>query len=479
MMKTVPAVDAAPSELLERHPARQPFLVRGDGTSQTFRQVRDEVGRRCAALTQSGIGPGRVVALKVLDPIEFVLWHLAILEAGAVSVPLNPYAPDEDIRHTLTVAQATDWLDASGGPHPLEAVPLTWTAPGAGVILLTSGSTGKPKPCGLGWSALMHTAAQVMEAHRLTGADCAFSPLPLFHINALVVAVLGSLMAGSRLVLVERFSASAFWRTVDAQGVTWVNAVPSILNVLAARPESPSTRTRLRFIRSASAPLPAATRQVVEERFGTGVVETYGMTEAASQITANPLPGEGARPGSVGLPCGIDVRVVDRHGKERPAGVRGLVEIRGPSVVKPTWGPNSWVGRVLHEGWYPTGDLGRLDLDGFLYLEGRTRDIINRGGENIFPQELEEQLLAFPGVIDAAVVGRPHAILGEVPVAFVVSDPPRPTLEDDLRTWMGDKLARYKLPVQYVVVDELPKGRTGKTSRPQLRRWAASVRDHG
>ncbi len=473
------ALGAAPLALVERHPAGDPFLVRSDGTRQSFGEVRDAVHRRRERLTVSGIGPGRVVALKVMDPIEFVLWHLAILEAGAVSVPLNPNAPDEDIQHTLQTAHASDWLEGGRDPHPLQHVPRNGTVPGAGVILLTSGSTGSPKPCGLGWSALMHTAAQVTQAHRLTGADCAFSPLPLFHINALVVAVLGSLLAGSRLVLTERFSASAFWNIVEAQEVTWVNAVPSLLNVLGARSEHPSDRTRLRFIRSASAPLPEATRQAVERRFNTGVVETYGMTEAASQITANLLPEEGGRPGSVGLPRGIDMRVVDRHGKERSTGVRGLVEIRGPSVIRPDWGPNHWVGRVLHQGWYPTGDLGRLDSEGFLYLEGRTRDIINRGGENIFPRELEEQLLAFPGVVDAAVVGRPHPILGEVPIAFVVSAPGQRIRENALGNWMAEKLARYKLPVQYVLVEELPKGRTGKTSRPQLRRWAAQTGDHG
>lgn len=478
MMKTIAALGAAPLALLEQHPASAMFLARADGTRLTFGQVRHDVDRRRTKLIDSRIGVGRTVALKVRDPVEFVLWHLAVLESGAVSVPINPLAPDDDIRHTLKVAQATDWVDGDHDPHALEVSHRSWVAPGPGVILLTSGSTGHAKPCGLAWPALMHTARHVVAAHRLTEADCAFSPLPLFHINALVVAVLGSLLAGSRLVLAERFSASAFWGIIEAHDVTWVNAVPSILNVLAARTERPSAATRLRFIRSASAPLPEATRQAIETRFHTGVVETYGMTEAASQITASPLPNEGARPGSVGLPHGIELRVVDRHGAERLRGVRGMVEIRGPSVIRPDWGPNSWVGRALHDDWYPTGDLGRVDQDGFLYLEGRIRDIINRGGENIFPRELEEQLLAYPGVIDAAVVGRPHPILGEVPVAFVVPDPKRRLAEEDLRTWMTAKLARYKLPSQYIVLDELPKGRTGKTSRPLLRRLAAADDPH-
>ncbi len=464
-------------ELLSARRSDREYLASTTGGRWSYEEVFNETQQRGAALKGWAVHPGQRVALQIADPGQFILWFLAVLAADAVAVPINPSAPEDDVRRTVDKSGATYFFDGEHPPTVL-ASPLVLKRgqSGAGVILLTSGSTGDPKPVGLSLEALIHTARQVASAHRLVPSDRGFSPLPLFHINALVVAVLGSLVAGSSLLVSDGFHASGFWDLVEAENISWINAVPSILMVLSQRTEEPHQPQRIRFMRSASAPLPRATKERIEARFGIGVVETYGMTEAGSQITANPLPGEGTRTGSVGRPHGIEVRVVAEDGAVMAAGERGAVEIRGAGVIDPNWGPNQWARRVMHDGWYPTGDLGYLDGDGFLYLDGRSRDIINRGGEKIFPREVEEWLLAHAKVADCAVVGRPHPILGEEPVAFVVATDEDALTIEGLDEWAEQGLARFKRPAEYFVVKSLPKGSTGKIARQDLRQ---QVREGG
>jgi acyl-CoA synthetase (AMP-forming)/AMP-acid ligase II len=452
--------------------SHQDYLATNTGAHYTYAQLAQEVFERGSALRHWGVAQGRRVALNIADPGEFVLWFLAVLSVQAIAVPLNPAAPEDDVRRTLEKSGSTDLFDGQHRPTTLmSASALHYRHDtGAGVILLTSGSTGDPKPVGLSFDALWHTAGQVVAAHQLDPRDRGFSPLPLFHINALVVAVLASLRAGSAIFIPDGFHGSDFWNLVEDFGSTWINAVPSILMVLSSRAEAPVHPERIRFIRSASAPLPAATRERIERRFHIGIVETYGMTEASSQIAANPLPEQGCRPGTVGLPRGIEVRVVGPQGERLPAGERGSVEIRGRGVLDPGWGPNQWARAVMHNGWYPTGDLGHVDADGYLYLDGRSRDIINRGGEKIFPREVEEWLLTHPQVADCAVVGRPHPVLGEEPVAFVVAADEDALAIEGLSEWAAQGLARFKQPAEYFVVRSLPKGSTGKVARQDLRR---------
>ncbi len=252
----------------------------------------------------------------------------------------------------------------------------------------------------------------------------------MFHINALVVGVLSTLVSGGSLVLDRRFSRRSFWSISQRYCITWVNLVPAIIAILAeATPPPAEVAERIRFARSASAPLAAATLERFEARCGIPVLETYGMTEAASQIAANPLEPERHRPGSVGLPVGVEVRIVDETGRTLAPGAVGMVQIRGDSVIASYWTPvdRNGVAATLpatdRGGWLATGDLGRLDDDGYLYLAGRDDDVINRGGEKIYPREIEEVLLADERVRSAVVVGRPHPVVGEEPVAFVITGP--------------------------------------------------------
>lgn len=455
-------------QALERQNSPREYLRTTQGRQWSYDQAYHEVGDRRAALTKWGVKKGHRLALKIGEPGEFILWFLAALSSDVIVVPINPAAPYDDVQRTLEKSRSHFVFD---GEHPPAYVmgPMARRESAGGVILLTSGSTGDPKPVGLSQSALWHTAQQVVLAHKLTPSDRGFSPLPLFHINALVVAVLGTLAAGGGLMVSNGFHARTFWEDVESYQATWLNLVPSILQVLSQRGEGPTHPENIRFIRSASAPLAAATREHMESRFAIGIVETYGMTEAGSQICANCLPGEHPKPGSVGLPRGIEVRVVNAAGEEVPVGVQGSVQIRGAGVIDPAWGSNRWALREMHEGWYNTGDLGYLDAEGFLFLAGRSRDIINRGGEKIFPREVEEWLMRHPMVQDCAVVGRPHQILGEEPVAFVVLDDPNQSEASGLGEWASQGLARFKQPAAYFVVTSLPKGSTGKVSRQHLR----------
>lgn len=403
---------------------------------------------------------------------------LARIALGRWSI-LTPQGPSLDGLATdgpATDGPATDG-PATDGPAPGDVGPEAAES-SASLLLASSGTTGTPKLIPLGAAQVLRTARAVADSHQLDQRDVGYSPLPLFHINGLVVGVVTTAVTGGRLVVDRRFSASRFWATVEAQGVTWLNLVPAVISVLCERPAPPpEVARRISFARSASAPLAAPTRERFEEHVGVAVLETYGMTEAASQIAANPRDPAARRPGSVGLPVDVEVRVVDRAGRRSAAGVVGQVEISGDRVVDHYWspGPPGTAGHpARHDsGWLATGDLGSLDDDGYLYLAGRVDDVINRGGEKVFPHEVEEVLLADPAVAAAAVVGRPHPVMGEEPVAFVLatpgSDADPGALAEDLGALCRNELSRYKRPAEIIVADELPSGPTGKVRHAALR----------
>jgi acyl-CoA synthetase (AMP-forming)/AMP-acid ligase II len=354
-----------------------------------------------------------------------------------------------------------------------------------GIFLCTSGTTGTPKGILLREDQLTHVAAAVAAHHRLTPADRGYCCLPLFHINAEVVGLLGTLAAGACLVVDRKFSRRGFWELIETRQITWINAVPAIITILAMDPPA-ATPERVRFIRSASAPLAPSALRRFEDSFGIPVVETYGMTEAASMITANPLDGP-RKAGSAGRPAGTEVRVVSRDEdllRPCPPGTIGRVQIRGPGVIT-EYAAGGPAGAIDADGWLETGDLGHLDQDGYLFLAGRSDDVINRGGEKIYPREIEEFLLTQPGVRSAVVVAASDEVLGQRPVAYVVpatsatsavpaTDPGGPDLADALRAACSTALPRPKRPTEFCLVPELPLGATGKVSRRRLRELAAA-----
>ncbi len=438
--------------------------------------------------------PSHRAVLQIADPLRFAVAFLGLMAGGATVVPLDPNAPEQERRHLVdllggdvlvTDQPAEDavpvWSIGEGGVAPVDLPPVPASArrtplsPHPALILSSSGTTGTPKVIPLAERQLLYVAGKVAEHHRLNGDERGYNPLPLFHVNAEVVGLLSTLVAGSSLVLDPKFRRTGFWDLVDHWDVTWINAVPAILAILArSDPPSPEVARRIRFARSASAPLPIPVLEAFESRTGIPIVETYGMTEAAAQITANPIPPQPHRPGSPGLPVGVEVRVVDTQGKVCPPAVVGSVEIKGKSVIEHYLNPGRHERlRPARErsGWLRTGDIGHLDTDGYLFLAGRADDVINRGGEKVYPRPIEDVLRLSSDVAEVAVVGQPDSILGQCPVAYVIpsraANPER--LETDLRQLAGSRLAPPHRPVAYHLRQTLPAGPTGKVSRRKLR----------
>ncbi len=470
-----------------------PFLVVPSETGSPFvlsyGKLYNDVERVRTALAQSGIHAEDRVGLQLGSPQQFVVAWLALLTMGAVAVPLATSAPATDVLRTLSRISATTLVQNWDQEVRIVSVPADISIPpathhaydGGGVILWTSGSTGEPKPVGIQTHALLHTANQVRIAHQLTDSDIGYSPLPLFHVNAEVVALLASFLAGGTIVIPERFHRTTFWDEVLEHRVTWINAVPSILSVVARDTEGPlrNLSTEVRFVRSASMPLAPVTAERWEERWGLRITETYGLSEAASQVTANSLEPEDRPRGSAGLPRGLKLRVVNEMGQCLPPHVVGGIEIRGQAVINPLWGPNQWAAEKFRDGWYRTGDLGYLDEQGHLYLKGRMREVINRGGEKIFPREIEEVVCELPAVQECAVVGAPHPILGEEVVLFIVArDNAGESVVDIVMEHAKCMLAPYKVPSRVLLVSSLPTGPTGKLAKRRLEaRLAAEDRD--
>ena len=468
-----------------------PYLEDAAGAGQlTFAGLQRSTQAWARCLDRAGIPPGARVAIRLPDPLGYASALVAVLGAGRVVVPLDPAAPTATLARVLDVARpdavvgdGPPGLPVLSPPSPDEAgepARAGRTPPAGGIFLCTSGTTGTPKGVLLRDGQLSHVAACVAIHHRLTPADRGYCCLPLFHVNAEVVGLLATLAARACLVLDRRFSRRGFWAMIEEQEITWINAVPAIITILAAEPPAAPPPARVRFVRSASAPLPPSALRRFEGAFGIPVIETYGMTEAASMITANPLDGP-RKAGSAGRPAAAQVRIVQRVPGlgERyvpcPPGTVGRVQIRGRGVIT-GYAAGGPAGAIGPDGWLDTGDLGRVDSDGYLFLAGRSDDVINRGGEKIYPREIEDFLIAQPGVRSAAVVGARDEVLGERPVAYVVpAGPARPgQLADDLRAACEAALPRPQRPAAFHLVRELPLGATGKVARARLRELASA-----
>jgi len=425
------------------------------------------------AARAAALGADGAVLVAAEDPIDFALAYLGALAAGLRVAPVAPDTSDAalaTLRHqfegTSVVVRRIDELpdaeaEASAAPETRGSA-----------VLFTSGSTGTPKGVELDAGQLLHVARAVAGHNRLTADDRGYNPLPLFHINAEVVALLATLVAGSTLVLDRRFHRTGFWQLMRERRVTWINAVPAILAILAKEPlDAPDG---LRFIRSASAPLPEAVAAAFD---GIPLVISYGMTEAASQITATPLDGS-APAGSVGRAIGAEIEARDDDGAALPAASTGRLWIRGAGVISRYFGDVA-ADRFDADGWLSTGDVGSIDADGFVTLLGRSDDVINRGGELVYPADVEDVLLRDPRVREAVVVGKPEPVLGHVPVAFVVPVDPADeqgavaTDADELRAALearaAAELPRHLRPVEITVTDELPRAATGKVQRARIR----------
>jgi acyl-CoA synthetase (AMP-forming)/AMP-acid ligase II len=479
-----------------------PYLF-GARSSRTlsFRELCDDVAQRQVFLRQWGLNAGARVGLLLGDPLTFSTWFLAGLSAGVWVAPLDPTVSEQNLHlvdqrakalNLTTVLSDRDappttslrWINVANGRWmgtdkvlESEQVPDQ-----GGVLLSSSGTTGTPKVMALPAQQLLDTATLIAHHNGLDSGDRGFNPLPLWHVNAEVVGLLATLVAGASLVLDDRFHRTGFWKIVDDFEVTWINAVPAIISRLASLQGDESPPARVRFVRSASAPLSPLLFDEFEAATGIPIIQSYGMTEAASQICANPLDGV-RKSGSVGVPVGVDVRIASLEGEATTTGAEiGHIEIKGPTVIR-AYESAAYDDRFDEEGWLRTGDLGYFDDDRYLFIVGRTDDVINRGGEKIYPLEIENVLATVAGVAIVAVIGESDEVFGQVPVAYVqpldaetlVSPGALVELVQRLRRSATDTFSKAYRPAVIKVVEEFPSHATGKIRKGSLREGAVPV----
>ncbi len=408
-------------------------------------------------------------------------FYLADLGAKALVVEKHSESPaveaarDEGIRIIeldTERSQPAGYFDLSsdGKPTPLAANQAGTAAAGdIALVLHTSGTTSRPKIVPLTHANVHASAKNIQATLGLQSADTCLNVMPLFHIHGLMAAVLAGLAAGASVFATPGFDALRFFAWLDEANATWYTAVPTMHQAIlsrAARNKAAIERARLRFIRSSSSSLPVQVLTELEATFGVPVVEAYAMTEAAHQMTSNPLPPGIRKPGSVGCAAGPEVAIMQESGTALlSAGETGEVVIRGDNVTSGYENNPSANTVAFVNGWFRTGDQGAMDADGFLTITGRLKEIINRGGEKISPREVDEVLIDHAAVQQVVTFAIPHKSLGEEVAAAVVLTEGQQLDAGDLRAFAAERLAAFKVPRKIVIVDEIPKGATGKLQR--------------
>jgi acyl-CoA synthetase (AMP-forming)/AMP-acid ligase II len=447
-----------------------------------------DVQRRSAGfseqLTDQGIGAGDTVAIKLPNRLELLIGIIGAWRVGATVTPINPTFTEPELDYQLVDSGAAVLL--TDVPTALEIPtilvqhmrPTPTTAPPAplvpaetiALLIYTSGSTGRPKGVMLDHTNLEAMTAQTVSAFDLTNLDHALTVLPLFHVNSIITGFLAPLSVGGRLTMLERFSPDAFARTINAHQPTYFSAVPAMYSRLVEGAHSLKMETHsLRFAICGAAPMSAELLQRVERQLGIQVLEGYGLTEATCASTINPLQGE-RRPGTVGLPLpGQRVAIMDENNHFLAPGEAGEIVIAGPTIMKGYHGRPAETAQTVRNGWLHTSDVGVLDDAGYLRILGRLKDMIIRGGENLYPAEIEKSLETHPDIQESAVVGAPDPVLGEVPVAYVVLRPGTTLSKEDLRSHCQASLMKIKIPTDFIELPQLPRNAMGKIDKPQLR----------
>lgn len=404
------------------------------------------------------------------DTIGYVLHHseaklVIAQDATAAAVAEAQTATSLSVPVAMLTPEMFE-RDAGGGDQEIAPAPTD-----AALLMYTSGTTGRPKGVVLTQANLLAGGGATALAHELKNNDRAMCVLPLYHINGLVVTVMSPLVSGGSVVIPGKFSVSTFWPTIAQQDCSWFSVVPTQISYLLHADESADERLpqNLRFGRSASAPLSPDVQQAFERRFGIPIIETMGLTETAAQILSNPLPPAPRKIGSPGIPFGNEVIIADTNQTEVPRGTEGEVLVRGPSVMKHYLKNVAATAEALTPGgWLRTGDLGRMDADGYVFITGRLKELIIKGGENIAPREIDEALYTHPDVIEAAAFACACPNYGQRIEAAVKLKPESPLSEADLITLCQDRVGTFKSPDRIYVINELPKGPSGKIQRSKL-----------
>lgn len=481
--------------------AMRTALVTGD-RSITYLDLWESVVRLGSALRRLGVKSGERVGVMLPNVPAFVQAYFGILAAGGTVVPLNVQYKAEEIRHVLEDATIQRILtnrlfeatlrDASHQLcHSLQVITMDGESAGlelgavdavaqtfgrdltdpedVAVCLYTSGTTGRPKGALLTHRNLMSNIVSFHQIAPCDERDLFLCVLPLFHSFAATVLMLFPLSIGAGIVLESRFVPEQTLRSMAQNKVTILCAVPSMYTVWLQLPPLQLDLSSVRLGISGGAPLPIEVLQRFEARFRVSIYEGYGLTEASPVLTENPLLGL-RKVGSVGKPLpGIELRVVDAEGKEVPPGEVGEIVARGPNIMRGYLNQPDATAEVLRDGWLYTGDLGRQDADGYVYIVDRKKDLIIVGGLNVYPREVEEILATHPAVAEVVVIGVPDSTRGEVPKAYVVVGPEATISKRELLRFMRERLAPFKVPREVEFCRSLPRTISGKVLRQQLR----------
>ena len=493
-----------------RAPEKKFLIAEADGRSWTYAEFDSAVNRAANLLSARGVGRGDVVSLLLPNGPEYVISYFACFKLGALAGPVNSLLKPEEIayvvgnseaRTLLYAAEFAETVETARGELPLlenliefgdESVTKefadepdeSWRGRALArddeaIIIYTSGTTGRPKGCLLTHANLLANARQIATWLGFTERDRLLTVMPLFHMNAVAVTTASALHAGGSTVVAPRFSASRFWQTVSDYGVTSFGSVATMLTMLLAKyPEGVPAGLRidqLRFAMCGSAPVPAEVIRRFEETFDCLVVEGYGLSESTCRSTFNP-PDARRRPGSCGLPIGNEMKVFDEDDAEVADGERGEIVLRGENVFKGYFRDEEATRRAFRAGWFHTGDVGLRDAEGFFHIVDRKSDMIIRGGENIYPREIDEVLYQHPAVAVAAAVGVPDPLYGEEVAAFVTLKEGRTATAEEIVAHCRARLADFKCPKTVRFLAEMPKGPTGKVLKRELARLHAQPR---
>lgn len=495
---------------IDRWAARAPnrvYLVAPEpGRTLTFGQLQRESVNLCRFLAAEGLQPGDKVATCLPNGLQTAAILLGTMYGGYVPVPLNLLAQRGQLEYVLghsdaklvfttqdQAAQLAELAQALARNIAIividvdapslffeERLPRTRVQmPGESdpaLLMYTSGTTGKPKGCVLTHANVVSGGMFVKAAHRLTQRDRVLSSLPLYHINGQIVATVGPLVQGGSVVCPHRLSVSQFWELLAEHQCTWFNVVPTIISYLASSTtledrigERGLDLSRVRFGRSASAPLAPELHRAFERKFGFSVIETFGMTETCAPCFSNPLDPAKRKYGSVGKPFGNVAKVVRRDGSTCLPGEIGELMVKGDNVMQGYYKNIEETAKALEPaGWLHTGDLGYVDEEGDYFVTGRLKELIIKGGENIAPREIDDALFKHPAVLEAAAVGIPDRHYGQEILAGVVLKPGMQASESELRSFCEKELGRYKTPKVFCFLPELPKGPSGKVQRLRL-----------
>jgi long-chain acyl-CoA synthetase len=481
-----------------RHPDR--VALRCGDLRFTFAEFDSAAARVATLLDKAGIEPGDRVGVMLPNTPAFAIAFYGIMYRGAIAVPMNPLLKSREVAYYLSNSEAKALFAAP--PTAKEAVsgaeetgahcwivddaelakltadlseqgaPVPRNHDDTAVILHTSGTTGKPKGAmlthdGMGRNAEVCTRS----VFEIGPDDVVMGCLPLFHVFGLTVGLSCAVLAGAMLTLIPRFDPREVREVIERDGVTVFAGVPTMYSALlgVASEAAPEATRSLRVCVSGGAALPVQVLSDFESAFGCMILEGYGLSESSPAASFN-HPHRPRKVGSVGTPIeGVQMRVVDRNGAEVAQGQAGEIQIRGHNVTKGYWNlPEATKATITPDGWLNTGDVGRVDEDGNFYIVDRTKDLIIRGGYNVYPREIEEVLYEHPAVAEAAVIGIPHDTLGEEVGAAVALKKGESLHPDELRGYVKARVAAYKYPRRIWLLDELPKGATGKVQKRDI-----------